>query len=866
MIHLSSKLFLPLLLLVSCTPREKNKTSRLELSEETQQLGLQLTAKDFIADVVEELGSDKKDAELKVSFEKVLRKHENTIGKIFGPNDKSYSIQDVLKEFGLNEGAAYLKGNKTVQEALNGDLSIAKIIKNPKLGMTRFQLIIADFILAVRNFFQKIGFTFAIDRIDHRIFHGVAKRAPEIRTTFKNKLEYIRNIDNLSENLSVKEEIFGMFDAKLIPESTLNTLEKFSVGYFQYLPDSEKIRIASSFLRADRLNDKFDYMEIALKNSGPTLQKVFQFIGDYIPKDLEKERSRLIAEGISEQDIDKKIKDVERLRGVIERVKSDKMYHIDNTNLEEIVRLATSTGKTSYTEKETRDALSSQSADDFIRKISDEQATKNKVDAWTVKEIKRVAQRSANYDTKVLIGKALLGTQNQTYETIEADEESQKNAITAYSSAFDGDPILIGQASIGRTAGIKTKDGNSAVIKIKRPGADNSFKNELIGFEKSFPAADTSAETARRFMGKITTDVELELDFKNESTNFLVVDKIYKNKGSSGTFEVTDLLSFNTETNRFDKINAVDKIPAQNSSLIVMSRASGAEINTFDGREYTNSKGETFKGAEIIELRKQAVSQLYETWLKESLFKGGDFHADLHSGNIFFDLEKDKEGKSKFILTLIDYGAMGKLSQELQGHAKIFGLGLKNNDTRLILSGLLNISEDPMTDKDLDALTQDIKTAMDNKNLTPIARQEEILRAVGARNVQVPSGFLQFFRGSSFLEKELQNINGIISDDKNGYTNVKPVNIANIHANVGVSADSLLNVNNLKTLIGPATISGFRSLKNAFTTESPENLKNSLQKLRNDIYKSRIEKGKDNQDTRNRFNQFMESQSKKAKR
>jgi len=63
----------------------------------------------------------------------------------------------------------------------------------------------------------------------------------------------------------------------------------------------------------------------------------------------------------------------------------------------------------------------------------------------------------------------------------------------------------------------------------------------------------------------------------------------------------------------------------------------------------------------LLRCRHLAITEVYRRWYRESVFKNGHFHADLHSGNMFIEFD---EWKSEFYVTIIDAGSKSKFDEE----------------------------------------------------------------------------------------------------------------------------------------------------------------------------------------------------------
>lgn len=103
---------------------------------------------------------------------------------------------------------------------------------------------------------------------------------------------------------------------------------------------------------------------------------------------------------------------------------------------------------------------------------------------------------------------------------------------------------------------------------------------------------------------------------------------------------------------------------------------------------------------EMLDIERKAFAEaLLFSFLEQALVTG-IFHADPHPGNIFIE-----KGTNK--ITLLDFGAVGRLSERQQEGLKLFLVGIHQNNASVVTDGVQMLVEN-MDDVDPDLLQQQI--------------------------------------------------------------------------------------------------------------------------------------------------------------
>jgi hypothetical protein len=111
--------------------------------------------------------------------------------------------------------------------------------------------------------------------------------------------------------------------------------------------------------------------------------------------------------------------------------------------------------------------------------------------------------------------------------------------------------------------------------------------------------------------------------------------------------------------------------------VFVMNRIQGSSVDDLIENLENSKRKDVIGYQQEIEDVYQACLILYEKWLQAAIWgnesykrfgkKGGFFHADMHPGNLFIEVNKDSEtGKNKIVINVLDYGSSGFLSSKRQ--------------------------------------------------------------------------------------------------------------------------------------------------------------------------------------------------------
>src|SRR5262249_4445729 len=145
---------------------------------------------------------------------------------------------------------------------------------------------------------------------------------------------------------------------------------------------------------------------------------------------------------------------------------------------------------------------------------------------------------------------------------------------------------------------------------------------------------------------------------------------------------------------------------------------------------------------------------------KEALYGGGFFHADLHSGNIMAELERDGQNKH-YNMTLIDFGSAFRLSPDLQKAIISLLYAVNLRDQALIIESLKSIVTQPHTEslnQKLNTLVRDELTRARDEKASSLTLLNNIFSSVtDTHKISLPKEFIMFNRGRILLEQDLNS-------------------------------------------------------------------------------------------------------------
>lgn len=228
-------------------------------------------------------------------------------------------------------------------------------------------------------------------------------------------------------------------------------------------------------------------------------------------------------------------------------------------------------------------------------------------------------------------------------------------------------------ASIGQVYEAVFLDGTDVVVKIRRPGIENTIKADLTILKRlaenlNYFKKDWNIDV-KEMISELEVQLLRELDYKFEAINGIKLKKIFSN--SSEVFIPQIYNQYTTE------------------KILVMDKVNGICLSDID--DYNISDKE----------KKRIVDIGVRSFFRQ-VMTCGFFHADPHPGNIFI---VDGSGGSKK-LAFIDFGM----------------IGLIDDKTLKYLNQLIIASTDKNTDKIIRILTD--MNAMPNESNNEVLRRD----------------------------------------------------------------------------------------------------------------------------------------------
>ncbi|MFS0786865.1 AarF/ABC1/UbiB kinase family protein [Shouchella sp. 1P09AA] len=233
-------------------------------------------------------------------------------------------------------------------------------------------------------------------------------------------------------------------------------------------------------------------------------------------------------------------------------------------------------------------------------------------------------------------------------EAKEILEEELDAPIEQLFRSFNPEPLAA--ASIGQVHEAELPTGESVVVKIRRPHIQHTIETDLAIIEDLLELAEDRIAWVKKFrlidlFHEFASALKQEINYKNEAQNAERIKRQSKN-----------------ETTMYSPI-----IYSAYSSMkvLTMSKVEGTKIT-----EATYEKG----------YDQEVVAERFATGMFEQIFVHGFFHGDPHPGNIFVTKNND--------IILIDFGMVGRLSDEMRHSLALLVQGLKSRHTDRVMEAL----------------------------------------------------------------------------------------------------------------------------------------------------------------------------------
>ena len=311
---------------------------------------------------------------------------------------------------------------------------------------------------------------------------------------------------------------------------------------------------------------------------------------------------------------------------------------------------------------------------------------------------------------------------------------------------FEAEPL--GAASIGQVHAATLPDGTPVVVKVRRPGLQARFEDDLRAMALAAAAAERVSSNAR--LANLSGFVELfasllleEIDFRLEAVNQIELSLASEDAGHD----------FSTFPRPIPSLVAED--------VLVMTRVEGIAYDKAV-LEYP----ESIDGERLLRL---AITGVLEHTLAY-----GVFHGDLHAGNVLISSAGD--------FSLIDFGIAGRCNAEQRAALVRFLAGFARNDTTMQLRGLQGFGAVPL-DADLDDLARQIESrlvAVDPALMDRSAQMSvdklgaalgSVIRVLAENQFSIPKELVLFFKNLLYLN----GFAATLAPDVNLFDQIQPI-------------------------------------------------------------------------------------------
>ena len=270
-------------------------------------------------------------------------------------------------------------------------------------------------------------------------------------------------------------------------------------------------------------------------------------------------------------------------------------------------------------------------------------------------------------------------------------------------------------ATMGQVYLVKNKKQEKVIIKVQRPGVLKKAEAEFTLLRR----LSTDASVLN-FIDELAAGFDEEADFQQERAN-LLMGKVYDGKMKK-------------------KLTVIHEVPDYKSTGKVLF------LNCAEGKSIEKH------GDEANDIKKKALQEFLYVWVQEALFGSHVFHADLHPGNIFLDIDED----DNYLMTLIDFGSIGSFSQdEARALFKVL-VGIAQNKPVLALAGFRSVAS-WKGGVDEEFLLNLIKEVLAT-DINPFYKAGHMFDKAIENGILLPKSIIQFYRGESFIEKQLMEI------------------------------------------------------------------------------------------------------------
>ncbi|QCR33419.1 AarF/ABC1/UbiB kinase family protein [Lysinibacillus sp. SGAir0095] len=309
-------------------------------------------------------------------------------------------------------------------------------------------------------------------------------------------------------------------------------------------------------------------------------------------------------------------------------------------------------------------------------------------------------------------------SENQVHEILKQNLRGEVDEVFSY---FNITPVAA--ASIGQVhKAVLRKTNEQVVVKLLRPDVKDIMREDLsilIEFANWITSKSQWAESLgfRDLAEGFASSLREEIDFNIEARNMTQI---------SNVMEKSDL-----------RVN-IPKVYEEfsNENILVMDLAQGVSVANLPQERVTS--------------RHDIAETLLFSYLEQALVSG-IFHADPHPGNIYYD-SATKE------ITLLDFGAVCRLSASQQEGLKLFFIGVQKSDASILYDGI-SLLVKKRNDVDRGELEQAISQILLKISYVERIRTDEIVYSI----FSVIRDFgLQFYPSVSLALRVIVTLDGTL--------------------------------------------------------------------------------------------------------
>ncbi len=295
--------------------------------------------------------------------------------------------------------------------------------------------------------------------------------------------------------------------------------------------------------------------------------------------------------------------------------------------------------------------------------------------------------------------------------------------------SFSDQPFASG--SIAQVHRAVTKDGQEVVVKVRRPGIEQTIQLDLYVLEWLADRAEALFAELRPYRPKMIVEefgqtIRRELDFINEASTTSRFHEAFKEDGHVRTPQV-----------RWDLTG---------TSVLTLEFMDGVRL-----KEVLNGRVGSETGAATEVDRKAIARHLSECFLHQ-YFELGLFQADPHPGNL---LVRPPDG-----IVMFDFGMVGRIEDELVGRIVISLVATIRKEVDVLIDVLADLGAlGRRTDRT--ALGSDLRQWLEKYYGLPLHRLElvtifrEMMEIVRRHDVTLPRDFVAMF-------KSLATVSGVV--------------------------------------------------------------------------------------------------------